>query len=342
MCAWMAETWLESVDIAEEDVPMLTFKDIDDPLCAATDLGALEGMPDDMHFWRWCSREETEEEHGAHEEEEEETTVGPDGDAAPKLSHYTCGTDTGIHQGETGDEITDAWLEEPHIRHNNTIKTNDPYHPRQITIPVECEWPTVGEGNDPLGFNFRRGGPSYFKTESSIDLSVEIQLFKTRSFTEAHGTKPQFILTGQSEIFISVKFLEEVPSDVWMQLVHLWASPSRLVHVCSVVACFFLVASSSQDVFFAWIMGTCEQHSKVQFLESPSKQEARVALPVFMFEGKPYYKTRKYPFGIPVKSTFMQLSKHAEQASVHPAVPLLGPVSMVTVKSSPEAASESG
>lgn len=73
MCAWMAETWLESINIQEDDVPMLTFKDIDDSLCAATDLGALEGMPDDMHFWRWCSREETEEEHGAHDEEEEET-----------------------------------------------------------------------------------------------------------------------------------------------------------------------------------------------------------------------------------------------------------------------------
>jgi len=236
----MAETWLESFNIEEDDVPMLTFKDIDDSLCAATDLGALEGMPADMHFWRWCSREEIEEEHGAHEEEEEETTVGPDGEEAPKLSHYTCGTDTGIHQGEKSDDITAAWLVEPHIRHNNTIRTSDPFHPRQITIPVECEWPTVADGDDPLGFNLRRGGgPSYFRTENSIDLSVEIKLFKTSSFTDAYGTKPQFVLHGQSEIFISVKFTEEVPGDVWMQLVHLWASPGRFLFVNSVEHDFY-------------------------------------------------------------------------------------------------------
>ena len=132
--------------------------------------------------------------------------------------------------------ITAGWQEEPHIRHNNTISTSNPLHPRQISLPIECEWPTVGEGNPPLGFNIeRKGGPSYFQTESIINLSVKIQLFKTESFTEAYGTKPKFVLSqGQSEIFISVKFLEEVPNDVWMQLVHLWASPgTSFLCICS-------------------------------------------------------------------------------------------------------------
>ena len=104
MCAWMAETWLESLNIQEEDVPMLTFVDINDPECVARDVGALEGMPEDMHFWLWCSREETEE-HGLHEEEEVTTTMSPLEGAVdkPKLAHYTCGTETSIHQGEAAE-----------------------------------------------------------------------------------------------------------------------------------------------------------------------------------------------------------------------------------------------
>ena len=38
------------------------------------------------------------------------------------LAHYNCGTETSIHQGESGPDVT-GWLTEPHIRHNNTIQT---------------------------------------------------------------------------------------------------------------------------------------------------------------------------------------------------------------------------
>ena len=231
MCAWMTETYLESIDIREEDVPMLTFIDSSDPECHARDLGALEGMPEDWHFWLWCSREEIEEEHANEEPELDEN--GEPVAEEEGLSHYTCGTRTIIHQGETGSEISSGWQIEPHIQHSNNISTSDPFHMRQITLPIECEWPTTSPGDEPMGFNFpRNGGPSYFKTVSNVDLTVEIQLFKDSQFTDPYGAKPQFVLQGEREIFISVKFVQQVPNDVAMHLVHLWASPGNLTDRC--------------------------------------------------------------------------------------------------------------
>jgi hypothetical protein len=74
------------------------------------DIGSLEGIPDE-HFWLWCSREFTAEEELEHEDEEENS-----------LSHYNCGTQTSIHQGDA-DPGSTSWKVEPHIRHNNTIST---------------------------------------------------------------------------------------------------------------------------------------------------------------------------------------------------------------------------
>jgi hypothetical protein len=54
-------------------------------------------------------------------------------------------------------------------------------------------------------------------------------------------------------------------------------------------------------------MGTCEQHDKVQFLDSPSKQEVRISLPVFMFKGRLNLYTGSYRFKNPMKSTSTQL-----------------------------------
>jgi len=53
MCAWMPELWLEKNGIEEQDVPWLTFVDTDDEECQARDIGALEGMPEDAHYWLW-------------------------------------------------------------------------------------------------------------------------------------------------------------------------------------------------------------------------------------------------------------------------------------------------
>ena len=87
MCAWMPELWLEKNGIEEQDVPWLTFVDTNDEECKARDIGALEGMPEDAHYWLWCSREENEAEREEH------------GDEEGGLAHYTCGTETSIHQG---------------------------------------------------------------------------------------------------------------------------------------------------------------------------------------------------------------------------------------------------
>ena len=87
MCAWMPELWLEKNGIEEQDVPWLTFADTNDDECKARDIGALEGMPEDAHYWLCCSREENEAEREEH------------GDEEGGLAHYTCGTETSIHQG---------------------------------------------------------------------------------------------------------------------------------------------------------------------------------------------------------------------------------------------------
>ena len=79
MCAWMSESWLESKGIFESDVEFLSLAD---PVCYARDVGSLEGLPMDLHFWIWCS-EEIPEEH--------ENSEG-------HLAHYDCGTETTIHR----------------------------------------------------------------------------------------------------------------------------------------------------------------------------------------------------------------------------------------------------
>jgi len=260
MCAWMPELWLEKNGIEEQDVPWLTFVDENDEECKARDIGALEGMPEDAHYWLWCSREENEAEREEH------------GDEEGGLAHYTCGTETSIHQGDA-DPNGPAWLEEPHIRHNNTIATRNPLLPKQITLPIECEWPTQGSSGSPLGFKFKRGGEqtSYFEANNKIDMEVSISLYKTAAFEELHSRQPKYLLGASSNdyIFLAIKLVTNVPSDVGINVVHLWASPA---------------VSSSQEVYYAWILQGCKTHSKVSFLSSPNKKELRISLPVFMFK----------------------------------------------------------
>ena len=148
MCAFLSESWLETQGITEDDTDFLT---LNDRSCAAQDFGSFEGLGDE-HFWVWCSREETEEERLEH------------GDEPGGLAHYDCGTDTGIHSGESG---ANGWQIEPHIRHNNSITTPANKMDKKIHIPWECEWPTTSVGDNPLGF--RITGPknvTYDTTQS--------------------------------------------------------------------------------------------------------------------------------------------------------------------------------
>ena len=56
--------------------------------------------------------------------------------------------------GETaGDGVPGGKLE-PHIRYFNTISTpkEGTNTGKQITMPIECEWPTTSVGAEPMGF----------------------------------------------------------------------------------------------------------------------------------------------------------------------------------------------
>ena len=78
-----------------------------------------------------------------------------------------------VHQGETGAAVAaNAWLIEPHIRHNNTIQTQGSNLRKTINIPFECEWPTTSMGADPLGFRINDDAYN-FQTESNIILKVK-------------------------------------------------------------------------------------------------------------------------------------------------------------------------
>ena len=209
----MPEKWLAENGIEEEDVPWLTFAESEDEECQARDVGALEGMPEDAHYWLWCSREESEEEREAH------------GDEEGGLAHYTCGTETSIHQGDA-DPNGPAWLEEPHIRHNNTISTSNPFLMKQIFLPVECEWPTTSGGDEPMGFPFAKSN-SYFATNNKIDMTVGISLYKTAAFDQLYSEKPKYLLGGSNKdnVFLAIKLISDVPDDVGINIIHLWASP---------------------------------------------------------------------------------------------------------------------
>lgn len=169
--------------------------------------------------------------------------------------------------------------------------------PKQITLPIECEWPTQSSSGSPLGFNFQRGGEetSYFKANNKIDMEVSISLYRTAQFQELHSQQPKYLLGASSNdyIFLAIKLVSNVPSDVGINIIHLWASPGFYFRVISLkIYKFHTAASSSQEVYYAWILQGCETHSKVSFLSSPNKQELRISLPVFMFEGRTRARTR--------------------------------------------------
>ena len=78
MCAFMSESWLNSIGVLESDTPFLTLADSG---CPAVDLGTLRGMGDE-HFWQWCSK--------VAEEDDEHHHVGD-------FTHYDCGTQTSVN-----------------------------------------------------------------------------------------------------------------------------------------------------------------------------------------------------------------------------------------------------
>ena len=120
-------------------------------------------------------------------------------------------------------------------------------------------------------------------------MEVSISLYRTAQFQELHSQQPKYLLGASSNdyIFLAIKLVSNVPSDVGINIIHLWASPGFYFRVISLIIYkFHTAASSSQEVYYAWILQGCETHSKVSFLSSPNKQELRISLPVFMFEGR--------------------------------------------------------
>ncbi|CAG5110842.1 Oidioi.mRNA.OKI2018_I69.chr2.g5198.t1.cds [Oikopleura dioica] len=252
MCAWISEKWLNKEGIYEQDVDGLSFAD---PTCSATDVGSLEGLPEDLHFWLWCSTEIPEEPDAEHQ-------------LIDGLKHYDCGTDTEIHQGENYPGM-ETWKTEPHIRHNNTISTKGKYILKQISLPVQCEWPTSLPDQKPVAIlvDSESFNPSYFKSEKDISLEVNIKIFTDESFSQAYEDTPNYLL-GQ-RVFVQISLKEDLMDSTFgIEIKHFWGSPDKSV---------------TNNIYFAWINEFCATEEEIRPVESSSPSQLRFSLPSFRF-----------------------------------------------------------